>query len=60
VGEIVEFLGLTRRDAPEPVRGFTDDDIDRAAVEPEAVGPLAEFDTTDRRYEVIEDVVPER
>jgi hypothetical protein len=56
VGEIVEFLGLTRR----AVRGFTDDDIDRAAVEPEAVGPLAEFDTTDRRHEVIEDVVPER
>jgi len=53
VGELVEFLVLTRWASLEAIRAFAGADIERAVVDPAAQAALASFDTHVHHYEVL-------
>ena len=56
LGEMIEFLVLTRWRNIEAIRAFAGDDIGKAVVEPGAVAALIDFDATVQHYDVIEEV----
>lgn len=53
----VEFLVVTIWDSMQAVRQFAGENPDRAVVEPEARGILANFDDFVRHFEIIHDSV---
>lgn len=55
VGEMVEFLVLTRWESLAAIRAFAGADIEKAVVESAAEAALASFDSHVRHYEVLED-----
>ena len=55
VGEVVEFLVLTRWRSMDAIRAFAGADAEKAVVEPGAVAALADFDAEVRHYEVVEE-----
>jgi heme-degrading monooxygenase HmoA len=58
LGDMLEFLVLTRWQSMDAIRMFAGDNLENAVVEPGAVAALIEFDTSVRHYEVVEDVQP--
>ena len=61
MGEMVEFLVLTRWASLDAIRGFAGADIEKAVVESAARAALASFDSHVHHYEVLEDAAaPDR
>jgi heme-degrading monooxygenase HmoA len=58
LGDVIEFLVLTRWQSIDAVHDFAGADISRAIVQPEAAAALLDFDATVQHYEVIEAVQP--
>lgn len=56
LGDLIEFLVLTRWESLEAVRAFAGEDIAKAVVEPGAVVALIDFDPHVQHYDVLETV----
>ena len=59
LGEILEYVVITRWESMDAIRAFAGATADRAIVEPGAVAALSSYDSTVRHYEVIEEVTNE-
>ena len=60
VGDMVEFLVLTRWASVKAIRAFAGADIEQAVVESAAKAALASFDSHVRHYEVLSDTAAEQ
>ena len=58
VGEVVEFLVLTRWRSMDAIRAFAGADAEKAVVEPGAVAALIDFDAEVRHYEIVSETPP--
>jgi heme-degrading monooxygenase HmoA len=56
LGEILEYVVITRWESMEAIQAFAGPVPERAVVEPGAVAALSSYDSTVRHYEVIEEV----
>ena len=58
LGNVIEFLVLTRWESLEAIEAFAGSSIAKAIVEPGGVAALLDFDATAQHYEVIEEISP--